>query len=288
MPSTCASTTRTTGAEGSDMKRQLWGGLWSVIIAAVALLASAPVNAAAVLITGSSTGIGLEFAKQYAARGWTVYATHHFAEIPQPLVDLNARYPQLVHIELLDVTRDDHVAALAAKLMGKPIDVLLNNAAIKRNGRFRDRETNKEQYFGTLDFDAFHQFLDVNTAGPLRVVQGFIANVRLGEQKKLVTISSSDGSVSVPPGSASDYWYRISKAALNQAMRLLAVEFRDQGIIVATFHPGRVAVESFEGQGLAGLTPTPAAVGRMMKVIDGLTGKDSGRFMNNEGRDLPW
>jgi NAD(P)-dependent dehydrogenase (short-subunit alcohol dehydrogenase family) len=241
-----------------------------------------------VLITGSSTGIGLEFAKQYAERGWTVYATHHFAATPQSLIDLKASHPGLVQVELLDVTRDDHVAALAAKLKGKPIDVLLNNAAIKRNGRFRDRETNKEQYFGTLDFESFHEFLDVNTAGPLRVVQGFISNVRLGDQKKVVTISSSDGSVSVPPGSATDYWYRISKAGLNQAMRLLAVEFRDQQIIVATFHPGRVAVESFDGQGLSGLTPTPVAVGKLMKVIDGLTGKDSGRFMNNDGRDLPW
>ena len=270
------------------MRHWMLDRLRAVLIVCVAFAVAGPASAAAVLITGSSTGIGLEFAKQYAARGWTVYATHHFDQTPQALVELKARYPKLVHVELLDVTRNDHVAALAAKLRGKPIDVLLNNAAIKRSGKFRDRESNQEQYFGTLDFNAFHQFLDVNTAGPLRVVQGFIANVRLGSQKKLVTISSSDGSVSVLPDSATDYWYRISKAALNQAMRLLAVEFRGEGIIVATFHPGRVAVESFEGQGLTGLMPTPVAVGRMMQVIDGLTMQDSGRFLTNEGRDRPW
>lgn len=257
------------------------------LIAATLVLATAA-RAEAVLITGSSTGIGLEFAKQYAARGWTVYATHHFPETPRSLADLKARFPGTVHIELLDVTRDDHVAALAAKLKGRPIDVLLNNAAIKRTGALRDREANKGQYFGTLDFAQFDQFIHVNTAGPLRVVQGLVDNVRLSRQKKLVTISSAAGTLSVLPNAASDYWYRISKTALNQAMRLLSVELQDEGIIAVMFHPGGVEVESFQGQNIPGLIPTPVAVGRMIQVIDGLTMKDTGRFLDNEGGDQPW
>jgi NAD(P)-dependent dehydrogenase (short-subunit alcohol dehydrogenase family) len=245
-------------------------------------------RAEALLITGSSTGIGLEFAKQYAARGWTVYATHHFPQTPKSLTDLKAQYPALAQIELLDVRRDDHVAALAKKLKGKPIDVLLNNAAIKRFGPLRDRQANKGQYFGTLDFKQFHEFMDVNTAGPLRVIQGFIDNVRISKQKKLVTISSGAGTISVLPNAATDYWYRISKTALNQAMRLVSVEVKGEGIIAVMFHPGGVEVESFQGQNIPGLIPTPVAVGKMMKVIDGLTLKDSGRFLTNEGDDQPW
>lgn len=257
---------------------------------AIALLAmcSLAARAESVLITGSSTGIGLEFAKQYAARGWTVYATHHFPQTPKSLLDLKAQYPALVHIEILDVTRDDHVAALAKKLKGKPIDVLLNNAAIKRLGPLGDRRANQGQYFGTLDFKQFQQFMDVNTAGPLRVIQGFISNVQLSKQKKLVTISSAAGTVSVLPNAATDYWYRISKSALNQAMRLVSVEVRDEGIIAVMFHPGGVEVESFQGQNIPGLIPTPVAVGKLMKVIDGLTLKDSGRFLTNDGDDQPW
>jgi NAD(P)-dependent dehydrogenase (short-subunit alcohol dehydrogenase family) len=259
-------------------------------LVAIALLGSVALaaRAEAVLITGSSTGIGLEFAKQYSARGWTVYATHHFPETPKSLADLKAQYPGLVQIELLDVTRDDQVAQLAAKLRGKPIDVLLNNAAIKRSGPIRDRQANKGQYFGSLDFQQFHQFVDVNTAGPLRVIQGFIENVRISRQKKLVTISSAAGTVSVLPNAATDYWYRISKAALNQAMRLVSVEVKDQGIIAVMFHPGGVEVESFQGQNIPGLMPTPVAVGKLMKVIDGLTLRDTGRFLTNEGDDQPW
>lgn len=268
--------------------RRILDPLPRLVLAAAAMLFAVVAQAEAVLITGSSTGIGLEFARQYAARGWTVYATHHFAETPKSLSDLKAQYPSLVNIELLDVTRDDHVAALAAKLKGKPIDVLLNNAAIKRFGPLRDRVANKGQYFGTLDFEQFKQFMDVNAAGPLRVAQGFAQNVRLGGQKKMVTISSAAGTVSLLPNDASDYWYRISKSALNQAMRLLSVDMKKEGITVVMFHPGGVEVESFQGQGIQGLMPTPVAVGKLMKVVDGLTIKDSGRFLNNDGGDQPW
>jgi len=257
---------------------------------AIGLLATASlaVRAESVLITGSSTGIGLEFAKQYAARGWTVYATHHFPQTPKTLADLKAQYPNLVQIELLDVRRADHVTALAKKLKGKPIDVLLNNAAIKRIGPIRDRQANQGQYFGTFDFKQFHEFMDVNTAGPLRVIQGFIDNVRISKQKKLVTISSAAGTVSVLPNAATDYWYRISKSALNQAMRLISVEVKDIGVTAVMFHPGGVEVESFQGQNIPGLIPTPVAVSKMMKVIDGLTLKDTGRFLTNDGGDQPW
>ena len=270
------------------MSRWLRRSLLSFAVLLAGWSAAGTACAEAVLITGSSTGIGLEFAKQYAARGWTVYATHHFPETPKSLLDLQAKYPNLVYIELLDVTRDDHVAALSARLRGKPIDVLLNNAAVKRIAPIRDREGNRGQYFGTLDFNQFDQFMRVNTAGPLRVAQGFIDNVRLGKQKKLVSISSAAGTVSVLPNAATDYWYRISKAALNQAMRLLSVELKDEGITVVFFHPGGVEVESFQGQNIPGLMPTPEAVGKLMKVIDGVTIRDTGRFLNNDGGDQPW
>jgi NAD(P)-dependent dehydrogenase (short-subunit alcohol dehydrogenase family) len=260
----------------------------SFLLAVAGLACAGLARAEAVLITGSSTGIGLEFAKQYAALGWTVYATHHYPETPKSLADLKAKYPALVSIELLDVTRADHVAALSAKLKGKPIDVLLNNAAVKRVAPIRDRDGNKGQYFGSLDFEQFDQFMHVNTAGPLRVVQGFIDNVRISKQKKLVTISSAAAVVSVLPNAATDYWYRISKSALNQAMRLLAVQFKDEGITTVFFHPGGVEVESFQGQGIPGLTPTPVAVAKLMQVIAGVTTKDNGRFLNNDGGDMPW
>ena len=126
------------------------------------------------------------------------------------------------------------------------------------------------------------------------IAEAFIDNVKASKQKKIIAISSAAGMVSVLPSSpsggsgADHYWYRITKAALNSAMRLLTVQFKDDGIIVAMFHPGGVQVESFGDLKLPGFVPPAEAVGKMIKTIDGLTMKDSGRFLQNDGRDQPW
>src|SRR5512142_1153487 len=82
-----------------------------------------------VLITGANSGIGVEFAKQYAAKGWTVIATHRRPDTPPSLAELAARY-KTFRIEKLDVTSMDNARALAGKLQGMPIDVLINNAGV--------------------------------------------------------------------------------------------------------------------------------------------------------------
>jgi NAD(P)-dependent dehydrogenase (short-subunit alcohol dehydrogenase family) len=241
-----------------------------------------------VLITGSNQGIGLEFAKEYAAKGWTVIATHRRATTPQELAALQQQYPARVRIEHMDVTDPAQIKALALKLKGQPIDVLLNNAALTRLAPLTDKLGNAGQLFGTLDYDQLDLFIHTNVAGPMRVTEAFIDNVRIGKQKKIVAISSAAGMVSAPPRSADHYWYRISKTALNSAMRLLAVQLKDDGIIVALFHPGGVQVESLGDLRLPGFVAPAEAVGKMIATIDGLTLKDSGRFLQNDGRDEPW
>ncbi len=254
----------------------------------VVVLASGRAHAETVLITGSNQGIGLEFAKEYAAKGWTVIATHRRATTPEELANLQQEYPGKVRIERMDVTDPVQIKALALKLKGQPIDVLLNNAALIRFGPVTDRRGSASQSFGTLDYDQLDQFIHTNVEGPLRITEAFIDNVRASKQKKIIAISSAAGMVSVPPRSADHYGYRISKAALNSAMRLLAVQLKDEGIIVAFFHPGGVQVESLGDLKLPGFVPPPEAVGKMIVTIDALTMKDSGHFLQSDGRDQPW
>jgi hypothetical protein len=71
-------------------------------------------------------------------------------------------------------------------------------------------------------------------------------------------------------------------------MRLLAVQFKEDGITVVIFHPGGVQVESLGDLRLPGFVPPAEAVGKMIATIDGLTPKDSGRFLQSDGRDQPW
>jgi NAD(P)-dependent dehydrogenase (short-subunit alcohol dehydrogenase family) len=259
------------------------------------LLSALPMMAPAetVLITGANQGIGLEFAKEYAARGWTVIATHRRTSTPDELATLAAKYPK-VHIERMDVTDAAQIEALGAKLKGVPIDVLLSNAGLVRTDPVDKPGGNTNQMFGTLDYKLLDEFIHTNVGGPLKICETFIDNVRASKQKKIVAISSAAASVSVPPfmpnGSPvpDHYWYRISKAALNSAMRLVSAQFKDQGVTVVMFHPGGVQVESFGNVKLPGFVPPEEAIGKMIKTIDGLTIKDTGRFLDNDGKDHPW
>jgi len=245
-------------------------------------------RAETVLITGSNQGIGLEFAKEYAAKGWNVIATHRRDLVPEELARLQQMYPNKVRVEHLDVTDATQIKTLASKLRGQPIDVLVNNAALTRLAPLTDRQGNAGQLFGTLDYDQLDLFIHTNVAGPLRVTEALIDNVRASKQKKVIAISSAAALLSMPPRAADHYWYRISKTALNSAMRLLAAQFKKDGVIVGIFHPGGVQVESLGDLRLPGFVPPSEAVGKMITTIDGLTLKDSGRFMQSDGRDQPW
>ncbi|OGT83985.1 MAG: hypothetical protein A3G96_05500, partial [Gammaproteobacteria bacterium RIFCSPLOWO2_12_FULL_52_10] len=223
---------------------QLWIKSHLILVLAVAIgMTSAEVTAETVLITGSNQGIGFEFAKQYAANGWTVIATHRRLTTPDSLISLAATYPK-VRIERMDVTDAEQIEALGAKLKGMPIDILLNNAGLVRTDPLDKPGGNTNQLFGTLDYQLLDDFIHTNVAGPLKITETFIENVKASRQKKIVAISSAAGSVSVPPfmpnGSPipDHYWYRISKAALNSAMRLISAQFKDDGITVVMFHPG--------------------------------------------------
>src|SRR5262245_53788973 len=108
--------------KGRDMKRLL-------VLAAVLSVCVSPALADTVLITGFGRGLGLEFAKQYADKGWTVIATALTPSADKELNDLAASHKNIT-IEKLDVTSDADIAAIAAKYKGKPIDLLLNNAGV--------------------------------------------------------------------------------------------------------------------------------------------------------------
>src|SRR3954466_2575444 len=84
------------------------------------------VNQRTVFITGANRGIGLEFAKQYHAAGWSVIGT---ARDPEKASDLKA-IGQDVRIVKLDVTNADSIAAMVKTLDGQPIDLLINNAGL--------------------------------------------------------------------------------------------------------------------------------------------------------------
>ena len=246
-----------------------------------------------VLITGANSGIGLEFARQYAVDGWHVIATHRRDSIPESLADLTSRYDN-VQVETIDVTDPTMIEAAAKKLEGVPIDILINNAGIV--GTYED----PAQKFSTLDYDLLHQFIDVNLAGPLRMSEAFYDNVVASKQKKIVAITSGWGSLTVSAGDgrarwgvSMRYWYAISKAALNMGFIGLSKDTADDGVSVAVYQPGLVRVARTERYALSDLVKS-----RMVEVDDSVSalrqrfaelGPDtSGSFFNYRGEVVPW
>src|SRR4051812_39377805 len=114
---------------------------------ALGLFLAGGVQAETILITGANRGLGLEFTRQYAARGYTVIATTRQPAKSTDLTDFAAKHKN-VAVEQLDVLDPASVATLAAKYKGKPIDILLNNAGVLGDG--------PGQTFGTVNLETFN------------------------------------------------------------------------------------------------------------------------------------
>jgi NAD(P)-dependent dehydrogenase (short-subunit alcohol dehydrogenase family) len=267
-----------------------------LLAASIALAAFAAVPqlsfAATVLITGANSGLGLEFAKQYAAKGWTVIATHRRSGVPESLAPVVAEFKN-VRVEHLDVTSADDVKALAAKLKDVPIDLLINNAGV-----YNDRSACKDdacigdwntQNFGELHYDLLDTIMAVNVKGPLMVSEALLGNVKASTQKKIIAISSTNGSLTDQLAGSGAIFYRASKAALNRAMQLVATKEKTDGVTVVMLHPGAVVTERQAYlEGFKGMVEMPFSVEHMIATIDKLTIADSGKFLNYDGTTAPW
>jgi NAD(P)-dependent dehydrogenase (short-subunit alcohol dehydrogenase family) len=270
---------------------------WRASLLALALVALSGVACAdTVLITGANSGIGLEFAKEYAAKGWTVIATHRRSSPPETLAALAAEHKN-VRIERLDVTNLDNINELAAKLKDVPIDVLINNAGVyndrshcKGDDEACPGDWNVES-FGNMKYSLLDTMMAVNIKGPLMVSQAFYPNVKASHQKKIIAISSSNGTLTGEkqprPGAI---FYRMTKAALNREMQIVAASTRKDGVTVIMFNPGPTLTEHQEyldGK-FPGMLKTSFTVENMVKTIDKVTIADTGRFLRYDGQTEPW
>jgi NAD(P)-dependent dehydrogenase (short-subunit alcohol dehydrogenase family) len=231
-----------------------------------------------VLITGANRGLGLEFARQYAADRWDVIATCRYPEKGRELLQLRERNHK-VSLQALDVTRDESVKRLADTLAGKPVDLLVLNSAIyTRNGNT----------LGELNFDGWRESFETNVLGAIRVAEALIENVAASTRKQIAAISTGMGSVQAlgsTIGFGLAYQYRASKAALNMTMSILAKEVEPRRISVVIFSPGWVQTDM--GGANAALTPEQS-IGGMREVLDENPMKLTGKFLGYDGATWPW
>ncbi len=233
-----------------------------------------------ILVTGSNRGLGLEFTRQYCEAGWQVLATCRDPSAAAGLATLRATHPAL-ELHALDVTDFATIDRLAATLAGRPIDVLLNNAGLF--GPKPGADHDPRQNFGSMDYDIWAEVLRVNLMAPMKMAEAFVGHVAASTQKKIVAISSTEGSS--PSAKGGIHAYRTSKAALNMLMQNLAPDLAPRGIVTAAFCPGWIRTRM--GGPNAPLDAPPSIAG-LRRVIEGLTPEHSGKFWLWNGERLPW
>ncbi|MGF9756330.1 SDR family oxidoreductase [Microvirga sp. 0TCS3.31] len=222
------------------------------------------------LITGIGRGIGRELARVLLQRGERVVGTvRDEAGISAEWADFLASGQ--LRLLTLDV-RDGASIREAAASLDEPVDVLVNNAGIIGPQR---------QSTLDMDFDGFLETLNVNTLGPLRVIQAFLSHLKRAKAAKIVTISSRMGSLS--HAKSDRIAYRASKAAVNKVMQGLATDLRSEGIVAVSAHPGWVQTD-MGGSG-ADISVQDSAAG-LARLIDRITLEDSGGFFDWEGKPV--
>jgi NAD(P)-dependent dehydrogenase (short-subunit alcohol dehydrogenase family) len=213
-----------------------------------------------VLITGANRGIGLEFARQYAAEGWEVIAAAR-----QSSAELDALK---VRVEPVDLSDADAVAAFK---VDQPLDLFIANAGTSQPMKTEGADTAR----------AWQAMMMVNAIAPYQLGHALLP--RMSENGKMIAISSGMGSIADNGGG----WvpYRTSKAALNMAWNSLALEARPRGVACVLLSPGWVKTR----MGGAGAEITPEeSVSAMRALIERLTIDDSGRFLRRDGSPLAW
>lgn len=217
------------------------------------------------LIIGASRGIGFEFVRQYRASDWRVLATARDAAGAKRLTALGATALDL------DVTSGASITAFTSAIADDRLDLALYVAGITSRGDARTAPTETQ----------FDSVMHTNVLGAMQLIPALAPRVAAA-RGKFVFISSGLGSIG--DASSSYSWlYRVSKAALNMAVRAAAFDYPEA--IMALMNPGWVKTD----MGGPGATlAVEQSVLAMREAIGKLTAKDSGAMLGYDERRWPW
>jgi len=235
-----------------------------------------------ILVTGSSRGLGLEFVKQLLEKGNQIIACNRNPLKYPDLLELKNKFEDKLVLIDLDVSSKDSIDN-AFTMISKEVDgldILINNAGIRFGG---------EKYcdeLGKLHKEDFCNIFTVNTVAPVLIVEKFLPLIKKGRNPVIVNISSTSGSIGRKNRKGGGYSYSASKAALNMITKVLSIDLKEEGVIVVSIHPGWVKT-TMEHTDNAPLMPNES-IRSMNEVIDNLSIKDTGKFFDWEGNDLPW
>ncbi len=179
------------------------------------------------LITGASSGIGAEFARQLAARGTDLVLTaRRAARLAALAGELHARHGSAVEVivdDLADPAAPRRIFA-GATHGGKPVDLLVNNAGYGVPGRY-----------DSVDWNVHARFMQVLVTAPLELCHLALPGMRARDFGRIINVASLAGLLPATPGNT---LYGPAKAFLMRVSQALALENRAHGIHVCALCPG--------------------------------------------------
>ena len=174
-----------------------------------------------VLITGGTSGIGFELAKQLLQRGNTVLITGR----DQDRLDAAPRTLPALHVFRSDVSDPAQIPALCQSVIAQfpALDVLVNNAGIMRNLKLNQPRS----------LEDMTREIDINLRGPLWMVQEFLPHLRTRNEAMLVNVTSGLAFVPFPPSPV----YSAAKAGLHAFTQVLRVQLAGTAVSVVELAP---------------------------------------------------
>ncbi len=142
--------------------------------------------ARSVLITGCDTGLGVEFARQYAAEGYRVFATCLDPDAADAARAIEGRRARAQARRFRSARRSTR---WPDELRSEPIDILVSNAGLGKH----------HPPFGQTDYAQWQRILDVNLIGPMKLAEAFVEHVAASRMKVMAFVSSRMGSIAPQP-----------------------------------------------------------------------------------------
>ena len=242
-----------------------------------------------IFLTGANKGLGLEFTRQYLEQGNRVIATCRNKGKASELMSLVTRYHGFLEIFHMDLADFDSIRQLGKLLSKRGIDLFINNAATNAG-----YITNSDQnVFGNLNPNIWTNVFSANCVAPLLLAEVLYLNILMGNDKKMIFLSAKTASIS-DNSSGGFYINRSARTALNQSVKSLSIDLKEDKISVAVISPGWVATDS-GGVGMANESKRPKAMIDPMESVSGMIGvidqfgfERTGLFIDYKGNIIPW
>ncbi|HEY7266852.1 MAG TPA: SDR family oxidoreductase [Solirubrobacterales bacterium] len=223
------------------------------------------------LITGASAGIGEEFARQLAGRGYDLILV---ARRRDRLERLAEQLPTTAHVIDCDLVAD--AASLPGKVeqLGADVDLLVNNAGFGLRGRLLELDAAREA-----------EMVRVNCEAVVTLTHAFVPGMVERRRGGVITVASTAGMQPLPYEAT----YGASKAFAISFMEALWMELRGTGVKVLVVNPGPVKTEWQSVAGYDESTPIPPGmISAEQCVTDALSAYDRNKRSMIPGRFFPW